>query len=116
MEVCNLNYLKSVSPGNPKFITEMIEIFLRNVPVAMQAMKESVVSQDWATIQHHAHKLRSHIDCMGISKTYTEMAKQIEEYSKKKEHMNLINEMVLQLDAVFEKAYAELKTELGASQ
>ena len=114
MEICNLNYLKSVSPNNPKFITEMIEIFLKNVPVAVEAMKASLAPSDWSTIQHHSHKLRSHIDCMGISKKYGEMAKEIEEYAKKQEHIELISEMVLELDTVFEKAYAELRAELNA--
>lgn len=113
MEICNLNYLKSVSPNNPKFITEMIHIFLRNVPVAVEGMKQSLRVQDWDTLQHHAHKLRSHIDCMGISKKYTEMAIQIEESAKKKENINLISEFVPQLDLVFEKAYVELKEELS---
>ena len=113
MEVCNLSYLKSVSPNNPKFMTEMIQIFLKNVPVAIESMKASVPSQDWEMLQHHAHKLRSHIDCVGISKKYADMAKQVEENAKQKKDMAGINEMVMQLDAVFEKAYNELKSELS---
>lgn len=114
MDVCNLNYLKSISPNNPKFMTEMIHLFLKNVPVAMESMKTSVPSRNWEMLQHHSHKLRSHIDCMGISKKYSEMAKEIEECSKQQKNIDGINEMVSQLNAVFEQAYDELKTELNS--
>lgn len=113
MEICNLNYLKSISPNNPQFMTEMIQLFLKNVPVAMESMKASVPSGNWEVLQHHSHKLRSHIDCMGMSKKYAEMAKEIEKCSKEQKNIDRINEMVSQLDIVFERAYNELKTELN---
>jgi HPt (histidine-containing phosphotransfer) domain-containing protein len=112
MEICDLTYLKSVSPNNPKFISEMIEIFLKNVPTAMQSLNSGLTECDWDSIQFHAHKLRSHIDCMGISKTYGEMARQIEEYAREKENYELIKSMVPKLENVFGLAYTELKNEL----
>ena len=112
MKVCDLRYLKSISPDNPKFVTEMIEIFLRNVPVAIESMKNGLLTEDWEALQHHAHKLRSHIDCMGISLKYKEMAKQIEENAVQQSQLDVINQMVPQLDEVFNRAYAELREEL----
>ncbi len=113
MEICNLNYLKSVSPNNPKFITDMIQLFLKNAPPALAAINRSLTIKDWGTIQFHAHKLRSHIDCIGISKEYTDMARQIEEYAKQQENINSITGLLQKLENVFEQAYIELREELN---
>lgn len=113
MKICNLNYLKSISPSNPKFIADMIQLFLKNAPPAIAAIKSSLPTKDWGTIQFHAHKLRSHIDCMGMSKEYTDMAQQIEEYAKQQENINSITSLSQKLETIFEKAYIELKAELN---
>lgn len=113
MKICNLNYLKSVSPNNPQFITEMIQLFLKNVPLAMKAIDTGIKESDWETVQFHAHKLRSHIDTMGMDKKYTEMAKQIEDYASKKQNINQISDLITKLNLIFDKAYIELEAELS---
>lgn len=113
MKICNLNYLKSVSPNNTQFISEMIQLFLKNVPIAMDTISTGIKESDWETVQFQAHKLRSHIDTMGIDKKYTEIAKQIEDYAAKKQNMSQINDLISELNSIFDKAYIELQAELS---
>lgn len=113
MELCNFKYLKSISPDDEKFVTQMIQLFLKNVPVSVEAMKKFKITKDWNSLQHHAHKIRSDINCMGMPKAYGNMAKQIEEYAKLQENFDLIPDLVLTLETILLHAYIELEEELN---
>ncbi|MDP1747057.1 MAG: Hpt domain-containing protein [Bacteroidota bacterium] len=113
MELCNFKYLRSISPNDEKFVTQMIRLFLKNVPVSIEAMKNFKITKDWNSLQHHAHKIRSDINCMGIPKTYGNIAKQIEENAKLQENFDLIPSLVLTLETILLQAYLELEEELN---
>lgn len=91
----------------------MIQLFLKNVPISIEAMKNFKIAKDWNNLQHHAHKIRSDINCMGIPKAYGNIAKQIEEYAKLQENFELIQPLVLTLETILLLAYKELGTELN---
>jgi HPt (histidine-containing phosphotransfer) domain-containing protein len=112
MKVCNLNYLKSVSPDNPGFVTQMIHLFLKNAPQSVESMKSSFISKDWNNLQHFAHKIRSDINCMGISKQYISAAKQIEEHAKQETNFDSIPDLLLKLENIIQEASKELNEEL----
>lgn len=113
MKLCNFKYLKSISPDDEKFVTQMIRLFLKNVPVSIEAMKNFKITKDWNSLLHHAHKIRSDINCMGIPKPYGNIAKQIEEYAKLQENFDLIEGLVLKLETVILQVYLELEDELN---
>lgn len=113
MQLCNFKYLRSISPDDEKFVTQMIRLFLKNVPVSIGAMKNFKITGDWNSLQHHAHKIRSDINCMGIPKTYGNITKQIEEYAKSQENFDLIPGLVLTLETMLLQAYIELEEELN---
>jgi len=113
MKFCNLNYIKSISPGNPKFVTEIIQTFLKQVPVSIEEMNNCLGNADWSGLQYNAHKIVSHFDCMGISKEYTGAAEQIEKNAKLHEHFDLIPSLLLKLENAFQKACKELDAELN---
>ncbi|MES2590853.1 MAG: hypothetical protein V4608_03125 [Bacteroidota bacterium] len=112
MKLCSLNYLKSISPNNPKFVKDMILIFINNVPVSVKAMNDSLITSNWKELQHHAHKIRSHMDCVEIPKEYVNIAKEIEESAKQQQNLDLIAGLLLTLESVFQQAYQELDEEL----
>lgn len=112
MKLCNLNYLKSISPDNPKFVKDMVLIFINNVPISVKAMNAGVISSDWKEIQHHAHKIRSHMDCVEIPKKYVNMAKEIEQSAEQQQNLDVISGLLLKLEIVFQQAYQELDEEL----
>lgn len=113
MKLCNLNYLRTISPGNPKFIVEMIQLYLKNIPVSFQAMNNCLITADWKSMQNHAHKLISYFDCMGMPKEYRDTAKQIEDYASNLEHLGLIPNLLLKIENVFPQARKELEEELN---
>jgi HPt (histidine-containing phosphotransfer) domain-containing protein len=112
MELCNLDYVKSISPKNPKFVREMIKIFLKQMPVSVKAMNQCFAESDWEGLQNYAHKIKSQIDCMGIPAEYRDAAKKIEEYAKTQEHLDLIPDLLLKIEKASKQACKELKVEL----
>ncbi|MES2394775.1 MAG: hypothetical protein V4549_02160 [Bacteroidota bacterium] len=114
MEICNFKYLRSISPNDETFVTQMIRLFLKNVPVSIEAMKNFKITRDWNSLQHHSHKIRSDINCMGIPKAYGNIAKQIEEYAKLQENFDLIPSLVLTLETILLQAHIELEEELNS--
>lgn len=113
MKLCNFNYLNSISPDNPKFVREMIQLFLKNVPLFIGTMKTCQVSSNWDGLQHSAHKIKSHFDCMGIPKEYRDMVRKIEEYAQHQKHLDLIPDLMVKLEGATQQAYKELETELN---
>ena len=112
MKIYNLNYLRSLSPDNPKFMMEIIQLFLKQVPISLEAMNKSYSTGDWAGLQYNAHKIGSHFDCLDIQKKYRNIARTIEEYAKQKQNFDLIPVLVLELENSFQQAHKQLNEEL----
>jgi HPt (histidine-containing phosphotransfer) domain-containing protein len=113
MKIYDLNYLKSLSPGNPKFMVEVIQLFLKQVPVFIEELNKHHSNSDWAGLQYNAHKIGSHFDCLGIQKEYRDIARKIEEYAKLKENSDLIPGLLIKLESSLQQANKELNEELG---
>jgi len=112
MKLCNLDYVKSISPKNPTFVREMIKIFLKQVPISIKAMNECLEASDWNGLQNYAHKIKSQIDCMGMPNEYRDATKKIEEYANLREHLDLIPDLLLKIEIGTKQACKELKIEL----
>ena len=112
MKIYNLNYLRSLSPDNAKFMMEIIKLFLKQVPISLAAMNKSHATGDWAGLQYSAHQIGSHFDCLDIQKKYRTIARKIEKYAKEKQNLDLIPVLVLELENSFEQAQKGLNEEL----
>ena len=112
IKICNLDYLKSHSPNNPKFLKEMLQMLLEQTPVAIEQMNKHLSTADWNELYGNLHKMRPSLDFMGMPKDIGTTAKQIEEYAKEQEHLDLIPTLLLKLEKALEQAYKELEEEL----
>lgn len=112
MKIYDLNYLKSLSPDNPQFLVEVIQLFLKQVPLFIDEMHKHHSTSDWAGLQYNAHKIGSHFDCLGIQKEYRDIARKIEEYAKLKEDSDLIPGLLIKLESSLQQANTELNEEL----
>lgn len=112
MKIYDLNYLKSLSPANPKFMVEVIQLFLKQVPVFIEELNKHHSNSDWTGMQYNAHKIGSHFDNLGIQKEYRDIARQIEEYAKLKENSDLIPALLIKLESSLKQADEELSEEL----
>jgi CheY-like chemotaxis protein len=63
----NLDELKKVSNGDPKFVSEMISVFVRTTQEGVQKLKNSSTTADWDTVADMAHHIAPpfrHIDAL----------------------------------------------------
>jgi HPt (histidine-containing phosphotransfer) domain-containing protein len=109
---CNLDYLKSHSPNNPKFVVEIIKMFLEQTPVFITAVNKCLSVEDWDGLYGNVHKIRPSIDLIGMEEGVSTKAKQIENYCKERKNLDLIPAMVIQLEKELKQAYKELEDEL----
>jgi PAS domain S-box-containing protein len=107
----DLTYLYKRTKANPELMMEMIELYLGQTPSLISNMKQSLADKDWNSLYTSVHKIIPSFSIMGIHKDYEEIAKKIQEYSATQQHLNEIQELVVQLDSVCSRACIELKEE-----
>lgn len=90
---------------------EMIAIYLKQTPPLVYKMKLGLSDKDWNSLFTAVHKLIPSFTIMGINKDYETMARKIQELTRKKEHLNEVQELVLQIENVCTQPIKELKEE-----
>ena len=66
---------------------EMIELYLEQTPALISNIKKSLTEKDWDSLHAAAHKMIPSFSIMGIGKDYEMIAKQIQEYTGKKDEL-----------------------------
>ena len=112
MSICNLEYLKSVTPGNNAFPIQIIELFLSDTPKTILKIKEALEVSNWVEVYAHAHKIKPSISMLGFSGEIIEALLKINEFSKNCTNLDQIPALFYSLNQELEKAYAELQIEL----
>jgi PAS domain S-box-containing protein len=107
----DLTYLYKRTKANPELMMEMIELYLEQTPSLILKIKQSLSDKDWDLLFGSVHKMIPSFSIMGIHKEYEDLAKKIQEYSGKQQHLDEIQELVLQLETICLKACEELKEE-----
>lgn len=108
----DLSYLSQLTKANPKLMTEMIEVYLKQTPPLLISMKQSFKDRDWQLLKSTAHKIIPSFAIMGINVQYEELAKKIQEYAEKLELSAELNELVTELERVCLQSFVELENEL----
>ena len=63
-----LKHLHKLMNGNKKGMVEMIDIFLKQLPDSTKKMEIAVAKRDWHRIHFEAHKVKSTIGIIGLTK------------------------------------------------
>jgi PAS domain S-box-containing protein len=108
----DFTYLSKLTKDNPKLMTEMIQVYLKQTPPLLLTMKQSLKDKDWHLLKASAHKIVPSFTIMGIHSEYTELARKIQVYAEKLEQSEELNDMVSQLEKVCNQSFIELKNEL----
>jgi HPt (histidine-containing phosphotransfer) domain-containing protein len=111
-KICDLDYLKSHGPNNPKFVTEMLQLILTQTPLVMSELKKCSAASDWEGLHGNAHKIKPTLDLIGLPKEIRIIAKQIEESASEKMDLDLIPAKLALLESNLAQAYHELNKEL----
>ena len=65
--ITDLNYLKTMSGDDPKFIREMIQIFTEQIAEYSELMPALLQNKDYVNLSKMAHKAKSSVAVMGMN-------------------------------------------------
>lgn len=112
-EPLDFTYLKSITKSNPKLMTEMIHLYLKQTPPLIDSMKSSLHTRDWPSLRASAHKIIPSFNIIGLDRKHQETAKKIQEYAVNMEFTAETKAMILHLETICNDAYEELEIELN---
>jgi CheY-like chemotaxis protein len=108
----NLQYLNMCTKSNPVLMMEMISLYLEQTPPLINAMKQSLIDNNWKMLHATVHKMIPSFSIVGINTDFENKARQIQEYASSQLNMNGIPLLVSQLENVCNQACSELAREL----
>ena len=108
----NLEYLKTRTKSNANLMAEMISLYLIQTPTIISAIKQSFDEKNWPLLSAAAHKIIPSFSIMGISSNVDELAKKIQEYASKEEHLDKIGALIVELEEICIQSCYELEEEL----
>ncbi len=108
----DLSYLNKLTKSNPKLMTEMIQVYLKQTPPLLTTMKQSFKDKDWLSLKASAHKIIPSFAIMGINPKYALIANKIQEYADILNLSEELNELVIELEKVCLQSFIELEKEL----
>lgn len=107
----DLTYLNKRAKANPELIMELIALYLEQTPLLISKMKQSAVDNDWDLLYAAVHKIIPSFYIMGIHKDYEDKAQKIQEYTSTQQHLDKVQELVVQIENICNQACIELKEE-----
>jgi hypothetical protein len=109
MKLCNLDYLKSVTPKSNAFTIQMIKLFLRDTPVAVNNINEALKNQNWLEVHKNAHKIKPSIIMLGFPQRLIDSLLTIIEHAKTENETHKIARHLFNFEEGIAKVYKELE-------
>ncbi|MDJ1468019.1 PAS domain-containing hybrid sensor histidine kinase/response regulator [Xanthocytophaga flava] len=108
----NLQYLEEISANNQEFITDMIRLFLRQMPQFVQKLKKACENANWMDLRYITHKMKSSLSTIGIFELES-VIRQLETYAAQESHLIEVVQLCNHVERVCEEVYTELKEKLN---
>lgn len=91
--ITDLNYLKTMSGGDPEFIREMIDLFREQVEEYSVTMPDLLRKKDYENLSKTAHKAKSSVAVMGMHEV-ADLLKELEVLAHEKKEEERYEEMI----------------------
>jgi signal transduction histidine kinase/CheY-like chemotaxis protein len=104
----DLSELKHMSNGDPKFVREMVEIFIRSSESGVKSIRKNLQSKDWKLIGESAHKMAAPAKHMRVDSLYSTI-KEIEHEADKTQNGEKIKRLFADLETEVEITNNRLK-------
>ncbi len=69
----NLENLKGITRNKPDKLKKYIDLFIKNVPVDLDKLKQEIKEQNWSETKKTAHKIKGNLNYMGADKISNEI-------------------------------------------
>jgi HPt (histidine-containing phosphotransfer) domain-containing protein len=110
--ISNLDYLNELSNGNPKFVKDMIALFLTEIPQELRVIEngiKGIKGEEYETVRMAAHKLKSTIPFVGIERVIKGEVLEMEKLAAEKKDIARIEDLFKKIKKTCEKAAEELQ-------
>lgn len=107
--ITDLNYLKTMSGGDSKFIREMIDLFREQIEEYKVIMPELLQKKDYDGLSKIAHKAKSSVAVMGMSEV-AELLKDLEIITHKEIEVERYEALIVHFLEQSELAITELES------
>ncbi|MFY0674928.1 MAG: response regulator [Bacteroidia bacterium] len=82
--IIDIEHINNFTGGDPDFIKQLVDIFLKRTPEYMNELKLAVDNKDWTQIKTMAHKVKPTFTYVGMG-SFTKKVGSIEDYAIKKD-------------------------------
>jgi PAS domain S-box-containing protein len=109
----DLSNLLEISRGNDAFVKKMIQLFVDQIPTAVEGMNKAFAEGDFATLKAIAHRIKPSVENMRIGNMYQEI-RQIEQLAMEDNSSPQLPGLLEHASAVLIEAIDQMKEELVA--
>lgn len=108
----DMGYLVKLTKSNPKLMSEMINVYLKQTPTLVKTMKKSFLDKDWILLRATIHKITPSLTIMGLSPDIIETAKKINELAHQIKLTADLDTLIQELENICNQSFIELEIEL----
>lgn len=98
----NLAKVYALSDNDPEFVTQIITLFVTEVPQDMTQIRLGIKTKDHKLAYAYAHKIKPTLDLLGMNVAYEEIL-QIEAWTKREGKRKEINETFESVESQVER-------------
>lgn len=109
MKLCNLDYLKSITPKSNAFAIQMLKLFLQDTPEAVKNIKKGIESSNWLEVHKNAHKIKPSVLMLGLPQRLIDSLLAIVEHAKTEKDTHKIARHFFNFEDGITKVYIELE-------
>ncbi len=103
----NTDYLDEISEGNQDLACDLIEMFIKQVPIFSEQLDDLYYKGDFILLGKLAHKIKSSVAMMGIDELTTDM-KTLENISKEGKNDDRYPVFISKFKSISNEAIIEL--------
>ncbi|HLF51988.1 histidine kinase [Flavobacterium sp.] len=108
----NLAKVYALSDNDPEFVSEIINLFVTEVPSDLEQVKDGIEEKNHKKAYSYAHKIKPSLDLLGLNVAYEEIL-QIEAWTKTEGKKKEIKEIYKSVAHQVEKAVKEIKKDFS---
>lgn len=94
--IVNLTYLEQITDGDREMLLEMLDLFIRDIPIHMKKIQDSYSASNFEEIRREAHKMKPTLQYVGLT-GMSEKIKELEQLAKSKENLNKLSNLIDEL-------------------
>jgi HPt (histidine-containing phosphotransfer) domain-containing protein len=107
----DLSNLLEISRGNDAFVKKMIQLFVDQIPTAVEGMNKAFAEGDFPTLKAIAHRIKPSVENMRIGNMYQEI-RQIEQLAMEDTSSTQLPGLLEHASAVLIEAIDQMREEL----